>query len=217
MPKLLVPIACIVLLSTAAVACSDDDPVEPTATPPAGTPVATASPPAGQTPDPQGSPTNVPPVEGTIDPLGFGGTEDITVKALPDPPSAQAVLRAVRVGAHPEEGGWDRIVFEFESDLPAGEIRYETEAVQCGSGMPVQLQGSAILIVEFEPAVAHTEAGQPTLPSQEIQGPGNSILESRQICDFEAHVDWAIGVDGVQRFKVTRLSDPTRLVIDVKW
>jgi hypothetical protein len=209
MVKLLASLTLIVTFSIASVACSGDDDNGASATP--------TSPPAGQTPGAQGTPTRVPPVEGTIDPLGFGSTEDVTIKPLPDPPAGQAVLTAVRVGAHPEEGGWDRIVFEFASDLPQGEIHYETSASQCGSGMPVQLPGSAVLVVEFEPAVAHTEAGQPTLPSQEIQGPGNSILLARQSCDFEAHVDWAIGVRGEQRFKVTRLANPTRVVIDVKW
>jgi hypothetical protein len=210
MTKLLLPIVLIMILSLAGIACSDDDEPSPSPTvPPAGGTVA-------PNPSPPASSTRFPPVEGTVDPLGFGGTEDITVKPLPDPPAAQALLRAVRVGAHPEQGGWDRIVFEFENQLPPAEIHYETAAVQCGSGFPVRVQGSAVLLVEFEVASAHTEAGQPTVAVRDIPGPGNAILQSVQICDFEAHVDWAVGTRGMQRFKVTRLANPTRLVIDVK-
>jgi hypothetical protein len=50
-----------------------------------------------------------------------------------------------------------------------------------------------------------------------MAGPGNAILQARSACDFEAHVDWAIGVKARQRFKVTTLTNPPRVVIDVKW
>jgi hypothetical protein len=126
------------------------------------------------------------------------------------------VLRDVRVGAHPEQGGWDRIVFEFADVLPPGEVKYVPSVVQCGSGNPVRLPGSAILQVSFTGADAHNEAGQPTVSRRQISGPGNVILESQQICDFEAEVAWAIGLKAQQRFKVTLLQNPTRVVVDVK-
>jgi hypothetical protein len=80
----------------------------------------------------------------------------------------------------------------------------------------VTLPGSALLQVAFTGAQAHNDAGQPTLEARAITGPGNAILESRQTCDFEGHVTWAIGLKGQQRFKVTLLQNPTRVVIDVK-
>jgi hypothetical protein len=120
------------------------------------------------------------------------------------------------VGAHPEQGGWDRIVFEFADVLPPGEIKYVDSAAQCGSGAPVSIPGaSAILHVSFQTTNAHTEAGQPTTPRQ-VNGPGNVIVQSQQNCDFEALVNWAVGVKAKQRFKVTRLTNPTRVVIDIK-
>jgi hypothetical protein len=69
--------------------------------------------------------------------------------------------------------------------------------------------------VSFQATNAHTEAGQPTTPRQ-IAGPGGVIVQGQLSCDFEAQVEWAIGVKAKQRFKVTRLSSPTRLVIDIK-
>jgi hypothetical protein len=158
----------------------------------------------------------LPRVDGTVDPLGFGGTETVTVKSNPDPISKIAVQRDVRVGAHPEEGGWDRIVFEFVDVLPAATIGYVPVATQCGSGQNVRLPGAAVLLVRFEPAAAHDDNGRPTIRSLELPGPGGVIVHSRLICDFEAHLDWAIGLRRQERFKVTRLSNPTRLVIDVK-
>ena len=43
------------------------------------------------------------------------------------------------------------------------------------------------------------------------------IVEAKQTCDFEAEVAWALGVARVTDFLVTTLSNPTRVVVDVKW
>jgi hypothetical protein len=202
MPRLIfIPALVVLALLTA---CGDDEVVDPTPVP--------ASPTTGP------GATTVPPVDGTVDPLGFGGTDPVTIKSNPDPISGVAILRDVRVGAHPEQGGWDRIVFEFQDVLPEGTIQYvDGPVVSCGSGLPVQLQGGARLQVKFTPADAHNQMGQSTIPNRIIGGPGNAILESKLSCDFEAHTEWGIGVTGKQRFKVTRLTNPTRLVIDIKW
>ena len=211
------------LTSTLLVACSGDDTPDstPTAAPSATAPAATATRPAPTATvaptRPAATPTSQAPVDGTVDPLGFGGVEPVTIKSNPDPISGAALLRDVRVGSHPEQGGWDRIVFEFADVRPPGEVRYVQQASQCGSGFPVVLPGTAMLLVAFQSANAHTDAGQPTVANREINGPGGVILQSRQICDFEAHVDWAIGLRSQQRFKVTLLTNPTRVVIDIKW
>lgn len=157
-------------------------------------------------------------VDGTVAPQGFGGTEPVTVKSNPDPLPLQGnvLLRDVRLGVHSEEGGWDRIVFEFEENLPPGSITYVPSVSACGSGMPVTVAGEAILLARFDQTAAHTNAGQPTIARRAIPGPGDTILGARQVCDFEGEVSWAIGVNDRQRFKVTLLDAPRRVVIDVK-
>jgi hypothetical protein len=193
-------------------ACTSDDngSAPPTSTAQAEATATRPAPSATSTPA-------LPPVDGTVDPLGFGGTDPVVLKSNPDPISGAATLRAVRVGSHPEQGGWDRIVFEFADVRPAGEVRYVQQAADCGSGMVRQLPGTAILLVQFEATNAHTEAGQPTVMNRDIAGPGGVIQRAVQICDFEAHVDWALGLRSQQRFKVTTLFNPTRVVIDIKW
>ncbi len=42
-------------------------------------------------------------------------------------------------------------------------------------------------------------------------------MEALQTCDFEAELTWAVGMKGERPFKVTTLSSPPRLAIDVKW
>jgi hypothetical protein len=126
-----------------------------------------------------------------------------------------AVLTDVRVGAHPEEG-WDRIVFEFSGNLPdSTRIRYEASAVQCGSGMTEDVAGSGTLIVHMTDARAHNDMGQVTVGDTDVDGTGAAIREAVQICDFEGVVDWAVGTAGQQPFRVTVLSNPGRIVIDV--
>ena len=196
MLRRLFPLLTIVLVL--AMACSDDDSTPPpaTATIGSGSPAA-QSPTAGGTSS-SGSPAartpTFGPIEGTVNPANQGGTDPVKVGPIPNPlppaPQGIPVLEDVRVGAHPEDGGWDRIVFEFQSDLPGGRIEYVRSVAQCGSGMPVQLRGNAILQVKLDAAQAHNEAGQATIRANQLQGPGGAILEARQTCDFEAD-EWA--------------------------
>jgi hypothetical protein len=189
-------------LSAFAVACNGDDgPVAATATPAItdGLPTATASPDAEP---------------GT--PVPDGSTESFVFPASPDPATVPALLVDVRVGAHPEDGGFDRIVFEFEDgQRPSGIVGYKDEVSQCGSGKPVDPAGSHILAVHLDFTNAHTEAGELSIPSTTVSGPGNSILASESTCDFEAVVEWAVGTDGKKPFTVTLLENPNRVVIDV--
>jgi hypothetical protein len=150
-------------------------------------------------------------------PQNPGSTQPFPIKALPDPLSMPATLVDVRVGAHPEQGGWDRIVFEFKDVRPAGVVEYRNAVFACGSGSPVTPPGQAILFVRFESANAHDDNGQLTIDSTVVNGPGNSILRAQSTCDFEAIVEWAIGTTGMKNFKVALLENPTRVVIDVKW
>lgn len=188
-------------------ACGDED----EAPPPSPTAVATAT------------ATPFPPVDGTVPAQGTGGTDPVDIKSNPDPVSGAATLVDVRVGAHPEQGGWDRIVFEFKDVRPAGRVDYVSGVSGCGSGLPVALPGSAVLRVKFGATNAHDEQGRVTIKGQpgnvppQVSGPGNAILQSKQSCDFEALVEWGVGVRARQPFRVFLLDNPTRVVIDVKW
>ena len=201
------------------VACSDDDPPSPTSTPPgevtmAPSPNAVTSTPSGPSPT---AAATVPPVDGTVFPQNPGSTDPTTIKSNPDPVTQAATLVDVRVGAHPESGGWDRIVFEFKDVRPAGLIEYMDEAASCGSGNTVTLPGEAILAVRFDATNAHDDNGQLTIDATVVSGPGNIILKSVSTCDFEAVVSWAIGLKSKKNYKVSLLENPTRVVIDVKW
>jgi len=210
-----------------AAGCSDkdDDASTPTATaaasetaqvtPTGGTASPSSTPPSSTTTTP--GTTTPPPAEGTIDPLNPGQTGDWQVKANPDPPAETAILVEVRVGVHPEEGGWERIVFEFDgTQLPPAVVGYVSDPAQCGSGQPIDIEGEMVLGVLLRDTQAHDDNGQVTVNVLEFDGPGNTIIEGVQGCDFEGHVDWFLGLKGEQNFKIVTLQNPTRLVVDIK-
>jgi hypothetical protein len=71
------------------------------------------------------------------------------------------------------------------------------------------------LIVRLQPANAHTEAGVATVQNRQ-QNPSLPILkELKLICDFEADVQWILGLSSPNRYRVLELTNPARLVVDV--
>ena len=216
--KLLSLVAPLVLAFSLA-ACGDDD-AKPTQGPTAASTATTAA----VTTSPSATvfatstrPAPTPAADGTVDALGPGDTEAKTVQAQPGEFSGQALLRDVRMGVHPEVGGWDRIVFEFSGpNLPPATVGYVATASQCGSGVGVTLKGTAVLNVRFSQAAAHDQSAQPTFAPKTLPGPGTTLLEAKASCDFEGVVGWAAGIKAKQPFKVTTFQNPTRLVIDVK-
>ncbi len=209
-------------LSVFAAACSSDaSPPSPTAIPAVSNGLPTAAshptePPATATSQPTEPPATSVPDTNPATPPAAGSTNSFAFPASPDSAAKPALLVDVRVGAHPENGGFDRIVFEFANgQRPSGLVSYKTNLIQCGSGFPVDPPGSHTLSVHFDFTNAHTDSGALSIPSTTVSGPGNSILNSESTCDFEAVVEWAIGVDGEQPFTVTLLKNPNRVVIDV--
>ena len=143
----------------------------------------------------------------------FEGTAGVTEKKKTniDP----VLLRTVRTAQHEK---FDRVVFEFSGrELPGYHIEYvDRPARQCGSGEVVRVAGAGWLLVRFTPANAHTESGEPTIKDTEIRADLPNLKELKSICDFEADVSWVLGLAHPNRYRVLELSNPARLVIDVK-
>ena len=103
----------------------------------------------------------------------------------------------------------DTVTFEFKT--PPGEVkaRYQprSQVAECGSGAPVRLKGSAYAVVHFIPAASAEIKGEEVVPSytgpKRISGPG-PVLETAKMCDFEADLGWAIGVDRKRPLDVSR-------------
>jgi hypothetical protein len=132
-------------------------------------------------------------------------------------PAVQPVtptLVAIRAAHHAETTPqYDRVVFEFSDPLPLLHIEYVEQLIGDGSGLPVSVAGAAILCVQLEPARAHNDSGQDTVPDRislklplvkEIVGSG----------DFEAVVTYGIGLAYKAQMRILTLDNPNRLVID---
>ena len=125
------------------------------------------------------------------------------------------MLRAVETSSDP---GYDRVVFVFAGDsAPGYRVEYASAPVRrCGSGAPVSLAGTQQVVVRFEPASAHDERGNPA-PVERDRALGlPAVKEMQLVCDFEGQVEWVLGVAGASPYRVSELTGPTRVVVDMR-
>jgi hypothetical protein len=99
------------------------------------------------------------------------------------PAPEQATLTSVTVHSRSIEFGFDSAPQTVRTAYVPRE-----RIAECGSGFPVRPRGAAVAVVHFLPALTHEVPKQIVMPS----GP---VLELAKICDFEADVGWAVGVD----------------------
>lgn len=123
-------------------------------------------------------------------------------------------LVAVRSASHPT---YDRVVWEFRGGLPAQRsFQYVPELLGDGSGLPTRIAGTAILQVTMSPANAHhPDTLQSTAPSRLVVGLPN-VIEVVQSGDYEGYVTYGVGLAKRQSFNVFTLSNPSRIVLDVR-
>lgn len=166
----------------------------PGAAPPAEAP---ASPPAGAA----GRPGRQP-FEGTLGPTGRRPDGGITT---------QVAVRAAR------QHGFDRTVFEFSGErVPGYRIEYVDRPVrQCASGEVVPVAGDAWLRVSMSPARAHDDAGNATVAPRSLAPRLPALKQLTLTCDFEARLEWVLGLVAPNRYRVLELAQPPRLVVDV--
>jgi hypothetical protein len=136
----------------------------------------------------------------------------LALGAAPAGAQSTPVLVDVRAGSHP---GFDRVVFEFEGEVPEHTVTYVDQLVEDGSGNPVSLAGEANLEVVFQGANAHEDDGSPTVSPRRFSPGLTAVKEVAQTGDFEAVVSYGIGVDQRRPIKVSTLSEPSRLIVDV--
>ncbi len=127
---------------------------------------------------------------------------------------APATLRSLRSARHE---GYDRVVFEFEGDVPGYHLEYIDRPVRaCGSGDVVPVAGDGWLEVRLSPANAHDESGKPTVSPAETDAGLPTVKELQRTCDFEAVTTYVLGVGSPNPYRVLSLEDPPRLVVDVR-
>ena len=105
----------------------------------------------------------------------------------------------VRVRAT-KAGQVDRVVFEFEDELPGYRAEYvQRPVLEDGSGEVVEIEGESVLLVRFEPASGFDQSGEGRVV---FKGPERldlateTVVDVVRVGDFEAVLQWAIGIDG---------------------
>ncbi len=174
---------------------------------------------------PAASSTAAPATQGTStdEPASPSPTATADVEATGTPGSGvddtTAVLREMRAATH---DGYDRVVLEFDRPVNAYLVRYVDAITEDPSDAPVPMQGTAFIQVVVQGAtldnsfqlsgsqVARTYAGPhrltPLLPQ---------VREIATAGDFEATLSFGIGLASKAGFTVTRLTSPSRIVVDV--
>ncbi|HVM07028.1 MAG TPA: hypothetical protein VM345_01075 [Acidimicrobiales bacterium] len=129
--------------------------------------------------------------------------------------SGQGLLTAVRHAAHDT---YYRIVFEFSGHVPGVKVGFaERPITQDGSGDEIDVAGDRVVLVQFEPASGFDmEASKESYTGpKRLEVEQAPVVEIVRVSDFEAHLDWAVGVDRGTRFRVTTLEGPPRVVVDL--
>jgi len=143
----------------------------------------------------------------------FQGTLAATRRSRPGRPMAQ--VQSVRVTA---DAGFDRLVFEFaDSVLPGYLIEYPEGPIRsCGSGDEVSLISPGRMVVRLEPAQAHDDSGNSTIPTREWAPRLPVVQEMKVVCDFEGQVEWAIGLAARRHYRVIEMAPSAHLIVDVR-
>jgi hypothetical protein len=168
----------------------------------------------------QAAPASSEPTPTTIDCEASAGA---ATSAQQSPALAEReTMYLTNVGAHTDRCG-DRITFEFKksgSPSPGFNVSYQPAAsakIEDGSGAPVEIDGSAFLVVRLTPAMTAEISGEEVEPTytgpRRIRPEGFSFVRDVvKTGDFEAIVTWVIGLDDKRAFKAA--ASRTQLVVE---
>ena len=204
-------IAALSLVVAALAGCSDDPGPTPSPTPTASSPAPSPGPSDSSTSSASSSAT---PTGTSSVPAGFS-LDVVSSPTFPDLGGNIGAVGAVRVGRH---SGFDRVVWEFAgSGRPTFQVHYVDQPTGEGSGDVVDVRGDAWLEVRITTVgVPGASTPRPSDASAASLA-GTVVAEAKAVYGgFEGYGQTFVGVRDRQRpFKVTVLTSPTRLVVDI--
>lgn len=176
---------------------------------PTPTPSAPSESPPG-TPSPTTAPTPSEPAE-CPDPGGVDVVEDGFPERL-----STLVGSDIRTGGHAP--CFERVVIEFagSGDFPGYRVEYRPDPIiDSPRGEPVDVAGDATLVVSVGAWMPNPDGDGYDGPREIVPVNVETILELKQIENFEGMTMWAIGLDRERQFTVETLENPLRLVVDI--
>jgi len=124
-----------------------------------------------------------------------------------------ALLSALRVT---KNASFDRLVFEFRERVPGYRIEYVNRpARDCESGQLRRVEGSGRLELQFFPAQAQAEGGEPVFRVRELKPALSVVRELKRTCDRNGVMTWVVGTNAVNRYRAYELPAPPRLVVQI--
>ena len=138
-----------------------------------------------------------------------------SVEGLPpvrsDDPAKALALTGIRAAAHE---GFTRVVLEFSGEGTPGvrTAAWTDEAVEQGRGLPIQVEGGAVLdlVIDGTPMTA----SDTPYPSGTHTRAGDLDIVSDGAFEDNTHV--VIGAPSAREFQIGFLSNPVRMVIDIR-
>src|SRR6185312_652325 len=153
---------------------------------------------------------------------GDGGADAPPFPANTDPDTAEAssgaqvTVRDVRTG---RQDGFDRVVFEVGgTGTPGWDVRYVDAPTSQASGAPVDVAGSAALQVAITGVGLPADTGVAAFDGPNpLPGSGTrTVVEVVVDTTFEGTTTAFVGTTAQTPFRVYALSDPTRVVLEVR-
>jgi hypothetical protein len=127
--------------------------------------------------------------------------------------STVPTLVAIRAANHTS---YDRLVFEFSGPLPSvRSVAYVPQVVGDPSGQVVQLSGEAFLRIRFAAATGHDDSGNVTYGAVRRTYPLPTLIQVASAGDFEAVMNFGVSLSWAAPFRVSTLTSPSRVVIDL--
>jgi hypothetical protein len=184
-----------------------------------GTTVSSAGSPGAVSASPSPSETSIEPSASgtalpTVEPSGETGFAcDLPVHGSGT--VARANITDVRVGTH---DGYDRVAFQFGGGIPEFDIGSATPPFTADpSGQPLNVDGSSFVSITLHGGTKQMDTG-----ASSYSGPPNFALDFPTLVnlveggDFEAVSTWYAGLSRAACLRVSTLTAPDRLVIDVR-
>jgi hypothetical protein len=109
---------------------------------------------------------------------------------------------------------FDRFVVRARFSTPGYDVRYASRIVADPSGRSVSLLGTKRIRISFNLAGGHDSRGT-NLLANTLTPRCPNLLQVKKAGDFEGTVTFGLGMRKMTGFRVFRLTNPTRVVIDV--
>jgi hypothetical protein len=192
-----------------AAACSDaPEPVATTSTPRPATAPALTSP-----PDPDPVPTAAVATSRPAPPPAFPAD---TSRDVGEASGGPLTVTAVRVA---RQAGFDRVVFELDGrkpGVPGWRVEYVDNPSRDGSGEPVEVAGEATLVVYIDGTGYPADTGAEEARGVQVPADTRVVRDVELGSVFEGVYEAFVGTSRKAPFRVFRLADPTRVVVDVR-